>query len=325
MAPEQVEAARATDKTDVWALGVVLYELLARRAPFEGATPADLLANVASTRPIPIRIHRADLPAPLADAVDACLQREGDARPSAAELRERLLPFTAAPRVVAPPAKVATTHAPERRRARSSARTLALVAGATLFVGVGAATGAAFFTRSTPKPPEPPPLVLATAAPADEDASTGTDASTGGEADAGARSPGGDGGAWPTGAPSALRPGRCECRDYGRLCQRRGAAACDCQCADCEHTFTLHPTEAAALAKVGEIPYPVHGWVGPSFAPGQTCIGYFAYKPGLAERHRGVLDCSYPCTERGYDAVHGAPCAGYHEGGDYRRGRWHCE
>jgi serine/threonine-protein kinase len=313
MAPEQVEAARATDKTDVWALGVVLYELLARRAPFEGATPADLLANIATAEAIPIRIFRSDLPAALADAIDASLKRAGDARPSAAELRARLLPFAAAPRVV-PPTPKAAARASERRPRRSPARTLALVAGAALFVGVGGAAATAFFTRSTPKRPEPPPIVRATAAPPDEDASTSADASTIGDAEADARSPGGDGGARSTAAPSALRPGRCECRDFGRLCQQRGAPACDCECTDCDHRFTLHPTEAAALAKVGASAYPVHGWTGPAYEQGQACTGY------------GALDCSYPCRESGgYDAIHHAPCAGYHETGDYRRGRWYCE
>lgn len=54
LAPEQTREARATPATDVRALGVMLHELLAGRAPFDGATTAALLASIAEGAPAPL-------------------------------------------------------------------------------------------------------------------------------------------------------------------------------------------------------------------------------------------------------------------------------
>jgi eukaryotic-like serine/threonine-protein kinase len=54
MAPEQVRGAAVDARTDVWALGVVLYELVTGRPPFTGATASDVLASILEREPTPL-------------------------------------------------------------------------------------------------------------------------------------------------------------------------------------------------------------------------------------------------------------------------------
>ena len=88
MAPEQVAADPGTDhRADIYAFGVMAYEMLAGRAPFHGRTPQKLLAAQMGERPEPIEKIRADAPPVLAQLVMRCLEKEPNDRPqSAADL-----------------------------------------------------------------------------------------------------------------------------------------------------------------------------------------------------------------------------------------------
>jgi len=95
MSPEQLRSARDVDlRADIWALGVILYELLTARLPFEAENLPQLCTMVATETPKAPRAHRPDLPRALSDAVLRCLERAPEARfADAAELVSALVPF----------------------------------------------------------------------------------------------------------------------------------------------------------------------------------------------------------------------------------------
>jgi serine/threonine-protein kinase len=95
MSPEQAQGSKAVDhRTDIWALGVILYEMLAARRPFDADSYPLLLMNIVATDPDPIAWYRKDLPPGLADLVMKCLIKDQSARVgSMRELSEGLAAF----------------------------------------------------------------------------------------------------------------------------------------------------------------------------------------------------------------------------------------
>jgi serine/threonine-protein kinase len=96
MSPEQARGAPIDQRTDIWAFGCVLYEMIAGRRAFEGATRSDVLAAIIERSP-DWNLLPAETPAPLRRVLQRCLQKDprdrlrhiGDAR---FELRESLQP-----------------------------------------------------------------------------------------------------------------------------------------------------------------------------------------------------------------------------------------
>jgi serine/threonine-protein kinase len=95
MAPEQVEGSRQVDaRSDIWALGVVMYELLAQQPAFPGDTPHSLCLQILTAPIAPLAELRPDLPAALVYVVERCLERDPDGRfANVAELAEALAPL----------------------------------------------------------------------------------------------------------------------------------------------------------------------------------------------------------------------------------------
>ncbi|CAN5567281.1 hypothetical protein BH11MYX1_BH11MYX1_44110 [soil metagenome] len=90
MSPEQIQSARDVDvRTDIWALGVTLYQLLAARLPFPGANPTEIAIAFASDPPAPLELD------PVLHAVVwKCLEKQPDRRYSSiGELMLALQPF----------------------------------------------------------------------------------------------------------------------------------------------------------------------------------------------------------------------------------------
>ncbi len=92
MAPEQAAAEPNVDhRADIYAVGVMAYELLAGRPPFSGATAQQVLAAHMTEVPDPLDKHRSNLPPGLAECVARCLEKNpADRWQSAEELLRRL-------------------------------------------------------------------------------------------------------------------------------------------------------------------------------------------------------------------------------------------
>ncbi|HUS28557.1 MAG TPA: serine/threonine-protein kinase [Kofleriaceae bacterium] len=152
MAPEQIENGMIDGRTDLYAVGCILYEMLAGRPPFQAAQITALFAMHLGEAPPPLP---ADVPPTLARTVMRLLEKSPDARfASAAELRAVLdevspaTPVTGVPVVSAAALSAARPVAPARRRGLVLGSALALVVA----LGVGAFV---FVTRHTPPAAEP--------------------------------------------------------------------------------------------------------------------------------------------------------------------------
>ncbi|MBF6353621.1 serine/threonine protein kinase [Nocardia higoensis] len=113
MSPEQAIGAKATPRTDLYALGCILYEMLCGHPVFGGTAPI-VLHHHAATTPVPPRELRAEIPAELDRLVLDLLAKEPEQRPSdAAEVYERLLPLLPPPGSVVEPGDERLAEVPD--------------------------------------------------------------------------------------------------------------------------------------------------------------------------------------------------------------------
>jgi eukaryotic-like serine/threonine-protein kinase len=90
MSPEQAQGAAVDERSDVFSFGIVVFEMLAGRRPFDGATNVETLAKILQGATPSLVAIRPDVPAPLDALVHACLEKDRSRRPSAHQVRQQL-------------------------------------------------------------------------------------------------------------------------------------------------------------------------------------------------------------------------------------------
>ncbi|MFN8349667.1 MAG: protein kinase [Spirosomataceae bacterium] len=91
MAPELLNGAEPSIQSDLYAVGVLLYELLSGKMPFETTTESTLVNQILNKKPIPLRSRIPDLPKPVEEVLDKLFQKKPEKRfEKAWELRQAL-------------------------------------------------------------------------------------------------------------------------------------------------------------------------------------------------------------------------------------------
>jgi len=80
MAPEQLEGKEADARTDIFAFGAVLYEMVTGRKAFQGKSQAHLIAAIVSVQPDPVSTVQPGVPPALDFLVRRCLEKDPEHR-----------------------------------------------------------------------------------------------------------------------------------------------------------------------------------------------------------------------------------------------------
>ena len=141
MAPEQMKTSKSADpRSDIWSIGVVMYQLITGRPPFSGDSYAELVLKVNNEAPEPFLVP---LPPGLGEVILRCLEKNPHHRPqNVGELARQLAPYATDP----------------ISAAQSSARTTRILQHRTAHRGIDSLPFTASGGRATPVPIQPAQL-----------------------------------------------------------------------------------------------------------------------------------------------------------------------
>ena len=145
MAPEQLEGGEADARTDIFAFGSVLYEMITGKKAFEGKTQTNLVAAILERDPLPLTTVQPLAPPLLASIVRKCLAKNPDDRwQTASDLGSALRWAAEGANATTPGATVvAGTPRTEARRVANAAVTAAGILGS---VAIGVAVGGRYMS-----------------------------------------------------------------------------------------------------------------------------------------------------------------------------------
>jgi len=155
MAPEQLEGGTTDARTDIFAFGAVLYEMLTGRRAFEGKSQASLIASIISGTPAPVSSVQPLTPPALDRVISQCLAKDPDDRwQTAQDLKAQLKWIAEGGSQAGAPVAVASRRRSRERLAWSAAAAATLVA-----------VGAVAWALTRPAPPVRPPTRFSIEAP----------------------------------------------------------------------------------------------------------------------------------------------------------------
>ena len=142
MSPEQVQGRPVDARSDIFAFGAVLYEMVTGRLPFGGVSPADMLSAILRDAPRPTATLNPEVPAGVERIIGRCLEKDPRRRYQSAvdlrnDLEEAAAAWRAAPVLAAAPAPGAAKAAWWRRDWRlgaAAALVLAVAVGAGMYL-----------------------------------------------------------------------------------------------------------------------------------------------------------------------------------------------
>src|SRR5690242_9074368 len=163
LAPEQIMGEPHSTRSDLFSLGIVLYQMLTGVPPFDGSSVAAVCAQILTTDPVSPSKRNPALPSGLDHIVMRCLAKKADDRyPSGDALAASLYPLARRAPMAPPPANVSWWSRPMQARDIWAFASVILLAGGS--VPVGRAVVSHFHA-----PPTPPPITSLAVPKAPED------------------------------------------------------------------------------------------------------------------------------------------------------------